>query len=220
MTGRLSTADEQRLSTWNLEIAEALYNDQEPPVDHGDERHYGGHGGLFISKKSGAWLSLGSGQGGWTALGLIGFLKNCSYAEAVEFGVAWLNSHGGTGAVLGFEDDEGDPRLSPSRKGASAARAEAILKEMVPPEGTHTEIYLRSRKLPPPYPNCVKHLEHARVGESAMVGLLTADGRITGVQLTYLDPDGCKSTVEPVRQRFDLEYAPHAVFLIQEARHG
>src|SRR5436190_16951505 len=89
---------------------------------------------------------------------------------------------------------------------------------MLPPDGTATEAYLHSRKLLPPYPACIQHLEDARCGESAMVAILTADGHETGVQLTYLDPDGRKSTVEPVRQRFDLEPARHAVFLVQEAQ--
>jgi hypothetical protein len=41
---------------------------------------------------------------------------------------------------------------------------------------------------------------------------LTSHGRIVGVQVGYLDPDGQKSTIDPKRRRFMLEKAYDAVF--------
>jgi hypothetical protein len=209
---RLGAAEARRLNTFLSEIATALL----PGVTHtdtGDERRYHDTGlGLSINLKSGAWFAHARGKGGWHALALIALIKGCPWGEAVEYGAAWLASHPGTGSVLGCDDDSD---VSETKKRASAARAREIIDAMVPVEGTVAESYLRSRKLEPPYPDCVGFLEHARVGESALVGLLQANDRVTGLQLLYLSPHARKSLVEPLRQRFDLESAPGAVFEIR-----
>jgi putative DNA primase/helicase len=208
----LSTAEERRLDTWSPEIAEALYHDPAPWDDQGDERHFPGHGGLNINKRTGAWWAHGAGIGGWHVLGLIAFLKNCQWWEAIDWGIAWLASHAGTGSALGHDDDSD---VSETKRQASAFRAQEILDNAVAAEGTIAETYLRSRALDPPYPNCVKFIEHGRVGESALVGVLRAHDRDVGAQLLYLDPFGRKSAVQPQRQRFNIETAPGALFEVQ-----
>ena len=86
-----------------------------------------------------------------------------------------------------------------------SAFARQVLDEAVDILGTAAETYLRSRGLEPPYPCCVRWLPDARLGESALVGILTtANGEAVGVQLGYLDPQGRKSTIQPRRQLFLL----------------
>ena len=73
---------------------------------------------------------------------------------------------------------------------------------------------MRSRGITGPLPDFVKFLPNARCGEGAIAGLLQARGRVVGLQIGYIDPDGRKSTVDPPRRRFALEKAPDAVFEI------
>ena len=49
---------------------------------------------------------------------------------------------------------------------------------------------------------------------------LVAHGRVTGVMLTYIDALGRKSLVQPNRKRLDIERAPGAAMVIQEAAPG
>ena len=100
---------------------------------------------------------------------------------------------------------------------ASAAECREVLANCRDLAGTASEVYLKRRGLPGPYPaDLLGHLDDARIGESAFVGKLTEHGRITGVLLTYLTPDGEKSLVEPVRRRLNLEKSPGGVFRIPE----
>ena len=64
------------------------------------------------------------------------------------------------------------------------------------PLGTPAAAYLRSRGLVPPFPPGVRWLEGARLGEGAIVGVLTtALGDPVGIQLGYPDPQGRKSVM-------------------------
>jgi putative DNA primase/helicase len=217
---RLTLEQELRLNTWTLRIAEELYDHSEPWVDRGDERHFPGHGGLYINQRLGCWYVHGGGprDAGWTALGLIQFLKSCSYVEAVDFAIAWLNSHEGTGGVTGSDDEE-DARSSLTRSKASIARAAEIEEKIRPAAGTLAETYLRDRK-------CwlaaaeLYFLKHARIGEDALGVPFKANDRRVGYHLIYLTPRGCKSSAEPKKQTFMREAAPHAVVEIQAARNG
>jgi hypothetical protein len=123
MIARLSPAEAKRLNTWTVEIATALYEGPAPWQDRGDERHFPGHAGLNINRKSGAWYAFGASFGGWSALRLIAFLKACPLEAAVEWGTTWLASHPGVGAALGYDDGSD---TSDTRRRASAARAREI----------------------------------------------------------------------------------------------
>ena len=61
---------------------------------------------------------------------------------------------------------------------------------------TLAALWLISRGLTAPYPSCVRFLPDARIGEGAIVGVLTtADVEVVGVQLGYIDPLGRKSVM-------------------------
>jgi hypothetical protein len=131
-------------------------------------------------------------------------------AEAVKWATAWLKAHPGFGASTAEQDDEGDP---PSKDDA-----EAVLRNAIEITCTVAEKYLREqRRIDAPYPDGLKYLPNARIGEGALVVPLYSHGRITGVQVTYLDPEGRKSIVVPQRRRFNLEKAADAVFLLPYA---
>jgi hypothetical protein len=206
MTTAFSTASFERLRTWSVDIVAVLLPDVRYR-DEGDERKFLGQSGLSINRRTGAWYSFGGNKGGYSAIGLICFLKQCGGDEAIAWARAWLESHPGIGSCDG-EASEGDAAAP-----ASAGHAREILDAMVDVIGTPAEAYLRSRRLDAPYPG-TGYLPNARCGEGGFVGILTSHDRIVGVQVLYIDPDGQKSTVEPKRRRFMLEKAPDAVFLM------
>src|SRR5262249_39972144 len=147
----------------------------------GDERRAVGQSGLTINARKGCWYAHAAGKGGVSVLPLIQLLKSCSRAEAMTWGKSWLRSHPGTGsAVAGDGEDD--------REIGYAAIAQELIAKLVDPVGTPAETYLRSRGIAGALPECIGFLADARVGESALAGLLTSHGRIVGVQLSYLDP--------------------------------
>jgi hypothetical protein len=211
----LSPGDAERLRTWAVEIATALLPDA-PQRDEGHDRRFGDAGGLVIDKRRGCWWSYSAGRGGWSIVDLIALIKNdWSRKDAEQWALAWLASHSGTGCCTAdhAEDDDADLGDGAASR-ATAFHAREILNAVGPIKGTPAEAYLSSRGLPGAYPDCAQWLPNARAGEGAFVGILRSHDRIVGMQLTYLDPMGRKSLIEPVVQRFMLEKAPGAVFEI------
>jgi putative DNA primase/helicase len=215
MTAHLTHDDHVRLRSWAVTIAEALLPPGAQRQDRGGDWRFSNTGGLSIAKRSGAWYSHAADVGAYSAVRLIELLRSCARAEAEQWAAAWLASHTGTGSCDGAADDAADSQAAAQ---ANAARAKAVINAVVPASGTIAETYLRSRGLEPPYPDCVRYLPDGRIGESALVGLLTAHDVVIGAQLTYLDPTGRKSLREPVRQTFvlDRERAKGAVFMVEK----
>jgi hypothetical protein len=92
---------------------------------------------------------------------------------------------------------------------------ERALRDGLPIEGTAAERYLiERRKLQQPFWGELRFLPNARTGEGALVAPLTVDGKVVGVQATFLDPDGHKSAIDPVRQtwKIDERPTPNAIF--------
>jgi hypothetical protein len=202
--GPLSAADFERARTWMLDIAETLL----PGVrcrDEGGERRYLGQGGLIVNRRSGVWYSHAAKRGGHSAVALVKFLKQSGAEEAAVWVRAWLATHPGTGSCDGDagDDDDGSP--------ASAAEARRYLDISIDIVGSPAEDYLKSRRLDAPFP-ATGYIPYARCGEGGLTGILTSHDRIVGVQILYLDPEGKKSTVTPLRRRLMLETAPDAVF--------
>jgi hypothetical protein len=213
-TARLSAEELGRLRSWTVEIAETLLPSGAQRQDRGGDWRFSHAGGLSIAKRSGAWFSHAQSVGGYSTVRLIEHLRQCDYAEAEQWAAAWLASHPGTGTCDGSDDAE----ASRAAAQANAIDAQRILSAVVSAEGTVGEAYLRSRGSEPPYPDCVRFLPDARIGEGALVGLLTAHNTIVGAQLTYLDPNGRKSLREPVRQTFvlDRERAKGAALIVEK----
>jgi hypothetical protein len=206
---QLTAAESERADSWLPDFAGMCLTDPEWVLE-GDERKYKSTAGLHINMAGKGWYDHGADVGGRTAIGLVMHLKGCSYPQAVQRVAAFLAVSPGTGpcGVGNPNDDEGHP--------ASAAECRDVLARIREDlAGTASEIYLRSRGLEPPYPvGLLGHLDDGRVGESALVAKLTEYNRITGVQLTYLTPDGKKSLIEPVRRRLNLEKSPGGAFRI------
>jgi putative DNA primase/helicase len=203
MTG-LSASEAERFNTFAVEIAALKVPEGTARIDAGDWTKFAGI--VQVNRRNGRWYSRRGGKAGHSALGLVRFLTGCSEAEAAQFAAAWLASHAGVGSCTAAGDDEED--ATP----ASRADAEEVLARIEDILDMPGEALLTSRKLPRPYPSIIKFLRNARCGEHAIVGILTARGRVVGVQLIYVDPLGRASTVRPTRRTFKIERSPDAVF--------
>src|SRR5262249_4323161 len=152
--------------------------------------------------RNGAWYAHALGRGHVSAVELIAVLKECSQAEAQEWADAWLQSHLGTGSIT-LDDDADNIQDAPY--------AAELLERLADPLDTVVETYLGARGIDTAaLPAIVKFLPNARCGEGAIAGLLTANGRLVGLQIGYLDARGNKSMVAPQQRRFNLESAPGA----------
>jgi hypothetical protein len=201
---RLSAAEGRRLDTWIVKIAEVLTGER--GVAEGRRLRFLGQVGLLIDIMTGAWRTYGAHRGGRHSIGLVMYLKACSYAEALEWAAVWLRANAGDGTCPLAEASDDDEL----HREANRELAEKFISKSMPitPESASGR-YLASRLLPPPYdPDLVRHLENARIGEDALVALARGQGRVVGVQLTYLDPTGTKSLVRPLRRYFALESIP------------
>jgi hypothetical protein len=211
----------ERGRTWNSEIAAVrLPNTQwsDEGGGRGRERRFLGHGGLLINLRNGAWYSHSHRDGGYSPLGLLAFVDaHCQpdrpladKAERVQWLLAWLTEHEGTGPCDGtLEDGEGA-----AAEGASRSKAEGVLHDLVQldhPDAEPARIYFGSRKIPVPdplpdwYSDVVGYLPNARVGEGAIVSKQRTNQRIVGVNLRFIDALGKKSAVSPAFARYKLE---------------
>jgi putative DNA primase/helicase len=200
----LSAEGIERLRTWTREIAAALLPPDVQTRRDGHWLRFLGRGGLLINE-NGSWWWHSAKAGGHSPLRLIEVVGEYGPEEAVEWAAAWLRAHAGFGSCTGSSDiEESHP--------ASAADAADILRRLVEPCGTIIEKYWASRQITAPFPDCVKAVRNARLGEDAVAAILTARGRVCGVELTYVDATGQRSAVEPKRRTFKLERSPDAVF--------
>ena len=72
-----------------IDVARELLGQESRERSIGDERHFDGHGGLFVNLKKNRWYSHGNATGG-DAISLIRFALGCDYKAAFD----WLRSHG------------------------------------------------------------------------------------------------------------------------------
>ena len=209
---QLEPEEVARLDTWIATIAQELRPGPVTPTSEGCR--LGRRGSLAVATTA-LWHDHQAGKGDRGALSLIRHLRQCDAAAAGYWAAAWLDAHSGLGD---FTADTA--AISSETSEQRAAFVGQVLTEATDPLGTPAEAYLRSRGLMPPYPECVRFLPDARLGESAVVGLLTtADGEPVGCQLGYLTPEGKKSAAPPARQMFllDREKAALAAFRITVA---
>jgi hypothetical protein len=210
----LSAAEGRRFDTWIVRVAEVLTGERGIP--EGRKLRFPGLTGLLIDTMTGAWRVFGAGVGGRHAVHLVMHLKTCTYAEALDWATAWLAANPGDGSCP-LAESSGDDEL---HREVNKALAEKYLagSKSITPESSSGLYLAKIRSLKPPYdPELIRHLQNARVGEDALLAIALGQGRVVGIQLTYLAPDGSKSLVKPLRRYFALEQTP-GFFEISRAR--
>jgi putative DNA primase/helicase len=202
----MNAAEEERFNTHIFGVVETVVEGVQWQ-QAGDERKATGAklGWLSINTQNGRWHQFSTGKGGYGSISILRHLKGYTRKQAEAWGDTFLKSHPGTGT--GFVG--GDTEIE------SALAAQEILDQLVEPGLTKAATYVRVERgieitdfsnMP------VRFLPYARVGESAIAGILTSHGRVVGVQIGYLNFHAGKSLVSPVRRRFALERCPDAIF--------
>jgi hypothetical protein len=214
----LTATDFERSGSWNLVIAAELLRKDGEETPYHDEDKERKWGSLSICRQSGAWYSWAAARGGYDALSLIRFLRpDYDHEDPVRWLVKFLAANPGTGQL---EADIGE--WTETRRLANSELGRHYLDVSIPlPEDSRGAQYLAGRGLPPPYPSFIRWYPDARVGEGAIVVPLIDNARPVAAMLTYIDGLGAKSTVEPIRRRFNIEPDhPGAVMEIAVATPG
>jgi hypothetical protein len=197
----LSAAEQARLDSWAVEIAEEARG---PAQDAGNGDWRVGDSRALIIHPGALFYDFTLSKGSRGALALIAFLHDVDAAAALKQARAWLAAHQGEGRLaLGVADDEDAARSSDDAQ--RIAEIETMWNRRQPPGGTPVETYLASRKLT----SCdaLGWLPNLRGGEGAMIAAVTdPGGKLVAVQLTYLQADGSKS---PVKSQRETWRGPH-----------
>ena len=184
----------ERLNTWLPEIATAL-RPGAPMKAHPDGGvRIGAKGALSLGPGTGLWYDHAAGEGGRDALSLIRHLGTENPSDWIT---RFLADHDGIGSLSDAQDE-----FAESQNEASRLAMDHFVNQSQPIEGTAAEAYLQGRGINAPYPACTRYVADARAGEGAMVAVVDGPEGTAAVQLTYITPDGDKSTVAPPRRLY------------------
>jgi putative DNA primase/helicase len=201
----MSFPDQQArlLTSWLPEIVAKLRPGAPQQASNGEIRV--GRKGSLALYADGGWIDYESDHGGHGALSLIA--HDLGAAAARQFSLDWLETHPGIGSFTPTKISEFAARERAERH---AAWARQVINRKRAITGTGSALNLASRGLPGPYPDgLLGHLDDARLGEAALVALLTnATGEVLGVQLGYLAQSGAKSALVPQRNLFWITLDP------------
>jgi hypothetical protein len=200
-------ADDVRLCSWLIDfVREVLLPDSKIRIDKDDVQF---DGGLRVHRRSGVWCHHGRGINGASPIPLIMAIRACSFEDATALGNAWNISHPGLGPCQHIltddnsDDDLGATVLAVRRHLTDVCLAALLTLTPPDPEGQ----YLIGRGIHFPLPDSIKRLPAnvLRWGEGGVASLLYQDGTLAGCQVTFVDPSGNKSMIEPVRCTYRLD---------------
>jgi hypothetical protein len=202
----LSAADLSRLDSWALELVTAVKGAGREEAS-GDWR-FGANDALLLGR-SGRWYDFSASRGGFGAQSLLEFLHG---DKALEIAQAWLAQHAGDGR-LGRDDgsDEDDDAQQTLADIEHQAFIDGLLERAQPvTESPAAMQYYAGRNLDPVSTGAVEHLRVLPNWRGDEIGILAKitdnDGRVVGIQVLHITPNGEKSTVQPVRK---LLRGPH-----------
>jgi hypothetical protein len=190
----LVVSDAERLNTWLPEIAAALRPGSPVKAQPDGSVRVGNKGALSLGPAPGLWFEHSAVEGGRDAFSLIRYLGT---ENPSEWANRFLSDHEGTGSLSGAQDE-----IAENQNEASRLAMAHFVNQSKPIEGTPAEAYLQGRGIKEPYPDNIRYVAEARVGEGAMVAVVNGPEGPVAAQLTYLTPDGNKSTVAPQRRLF------------------
>jgi hypothetical protein len=192
---RLSAAEEARLDSWMLEIADEARGEMR--AETGGWR-FGANYALIVH--TGGWFhDFSAGKGGRGALELIAHLKSGGGLHAAQ---VWLAQHQGDGRLGRVAaGDEGEDR--PSADDVERIAYVRGLWDRAQPLSPQAIQYLSGRNLDPIAAGAaaqLRGLPNWRGSEGAMLAAVTDDkGELVALQVTHITEDGKKSAIEPVR---------------------
>ena len=184
----------ERLNTWLPEIATALRPGAPMKAQPDGGVRIGAKGALSLGPGTGLWYDHAAGEGGRDALSLIRHLGTENPSDWIS---RFLADHDGIGSLSDAQDE-----FAESQNEASRLTMDHFVNQSQPIEGTAAEAYLQGRGINAPYPASTRYVADARAGEGAMVAVVDGPEGTAAVQLTYITPDGDKSTVAPPRRLY------------------
>ena len=200
-----SAEEASRLNSFAPDILKVLRPDAPPRAD-GCNLRFGNKGSLLI-RSTGTWSDFEAGKNGHGALALIAHLRACSLEDALVWAHDWLAQHPGQGSFsIAPDDDEADAGERDTI--ARSTFIATLVENSRPISGTPGERYLQGRgieplKLPPDVGEGLRWLDIGRGNEGALLVKITDEqGELVGILLTFVTPDGCKSSTQPIRQIF------------------
>jgi hypothetical protein len=221
----LPEAEARRLTSFFPKIAARFRPEAPQSADNGTIRV--GNKGSLVLYADGGWFDFEADHGGHGAFSFVVHELNGNTVAARRFAAEW-GSRPGFGS---FVPDKISEAAAEARAKLYARRAREAIAQMLPAEAWSSDappvsmLNLRARGLPEPYPTgLLGHLDNARLGECALVALLTGvDGTTLGAQFGYLTlPNGEKSLLMPERAVFYLTVDPEqrktALFRIPPSR--
>jgi len=192
------------------------------------ERRYGKKGHISLNLKTGAWIDYKDSSLSGGPLHLLTKLKGMSFKEALDYGALWtglsskelkkLNQNSQLPVLLEkYKEKEKQDHKEKIEK------ANALWNKGQPITGTIAERYLREhRKIKIPLPPDFRFLPDFKDKTSGkffpclMVAARSAEGEITAVQITYLDPETAeKAKIEVPKKSFGM--IKGSAVIIQEA---
>jgi len=203
----LSAEEEIRLSSFAPDLIKVLRPDA-PIRPDGCNLRFGTKGSLLI-RSTGTWSDFEAGKSGHGALALIAHLKACPLAEAIAWARDWLAQHPGRGSFSVTPNDD-DIDAGEQDTISRSTFIATFVENSRPISGTPGERYLQGRgieplNLPPEVVEVegLRWLDIGRGDEGALLVKITDEqGEPVGILLTFVTPDGCKSSTQPSRQIF------------------
>jgi len=191
----------QNMASFADDIFASIGESHNPASSSATERRYGKNGHISVNLKTGAWIDYRDSSLSGGPLHLLTKIKGMSFKEALEYGASKAGISPEMrelpASQLASQEVQKERDLAKIQEDkARIEKAQALWQKGVSIEGTLAERYLREhRKIEGDLPKDLRYLpcfKDKALGDTfpcLMVGARSPTGEITGLQLTFLDPD-------------------------------
>jgi Protein of unknown function (DUF3631)/Toprim domain len=193
-TNTLSAADQERLDTFAVEIAEdalGVFREE----NKGSWRLSAGRS--LIIHPGALWHDFRSGSGGRGTLSLIKHLHSIDDAAALRLARKHLAEHPGEGRRLAASAPDEEAEKSEAEDARRTAEIQALFERRLPSRGTPVERYLVGRHLQPD-DSMAGWIEPSWPGGCGEMITAATDekGKVLAIQLTRLTSNGGKAAIK------------------------
>jgi len=212
----VESALKQNMSAFADDIFSSIGAHYNHSASSATERRYGKKGHIAVNLKTGAWIDHKNSEMSGGPLHMLTKLKGLSFKEAVDYGASWagLSQAGIPQARLSMPTvpQEAEKEALERNDQKRIEKAQALWKRGKSINGTLAERYLRDhRKIEGDLSHDLKYLPQFRDMHSGssypclMAAARSAEGKITAVQLIFLDPQtASKANIETPKKSYGV----------------